>query len=152
MVTSGLSPYQHQPANHREACVFGSGFWKIRLRQGLELTFDTFAQAEDARMRLPPGSILGLSRDGYCLDPQDFPDVVQRQVAPLEPPIVDGELWLGMPPEQQMQVLGLTDEADLARTQRAVEEMVSAAVNRLAQTGVKVSVVIKKKGQRVIDL
>jgi len=152
MVTSSLSLNPNPPASHRAACIFGTGFWKIRLRMGLELTFDTLAQAEDARMRLPPGAIGGLSRDGYCLDPQDFPDVVQRPVAPVEAPTVDAEAWLGMPREQQMRTLGLTDDAAYERALRAVEEMVGVAANRETQNGVKISVVIKKKGQRVIDL
>jgi len=152
MATSFLTSHQRQPAKHRAACVFGTGYWKIRLVMGLELTFVTYEQAEDARMRLPPSAIAGLSRDGYCLDPEDFPEVVDRPQAPLEAPVVDAEAWLGMPQPEQMRVLGLESSDDYERALRAVTEMVTMATNRESQNGVKISVVIKRKGQTVIDI
>lgn len=150
MVTTQLrSAY---PGKHREACIFGPGFWKIRLQGGIELTYNTFEEAEDARFRLPADKVTGLSRDGYCLDPQDFPDVPQRQQTPVQAPVVDAETWLGMDKDEQMQCLGITDESTYDRTLAAATEMVSVAVNRLQQTGVRVSVVLKRKGIRVVDL
>ena len=136
---------------HRHACVFGEGFWRIRLSTGMPLSFATFEQAESYRLLLPTGSIVSLSRDGYCLDPEDYPEVVERLPKPRKPDVVDAEAWLAMPRWQQLSALDIS-EADYSRVHDQASEAVAAMLNRAGQTGVRVSVVLKRKGARVVDV
>jgi hypothetical protein len=65
--------------------------------------------------------------------------------------VVDGEEWLGWPRERAMQEVGLTDERDYARVYRQIEAAVYRRNNREAQGGVHASIIIKRKGRRVVD-
>jgi hypothetical protein len=50
-----------------------------------------------------------------------------------------------------MREVGLTDERDYARVYRQVEAAVVRRNNRESQGGVRASIVIKRRGRRVVD-
>jgi hypothetical protein len=128
---------------HRYGCTFGPGLYRIVLVDGGRRFVQSEAQVEAVRRLLPPGSMLKVQRDGYCLDQDDLES----------PDIIDGERFLNLPREQAMAELGVDSEADYTRAYRAVEEAVLAR-DRAVAAGARdrPSIVIKRKGRRVLDL
>ena len=128
---------------HRSACTFGSGFYRVELRDGTVRYCQDQAEVEQVHVLIPTMFIARVLRDGYCLDglvgDANTPDVV------------DGEHWLSMPREDGMRELGLTDEATYARVYHDVEAAVVRRNNRESQTGVHASIVIKRPGVKVVD-
>jgi hypothetical protein len=94
---------------------------------------------------LPREYVERVDRDGFCLDGMRVGDA-------NTPDVIDAEAWLAMPPAQAMAEAGLVREADYARAYRQISEAVYARDNRASQVGVRVPIVIKRKGARVIDV
>jgi len=131
--------------SHRPGCVFGPGFYRVVLSDGGRRFCQSEQQVEAVRRLLPSGAMLKVQRDA-CLDPLE-PDDSGRGV-------VDGVVFLAMPREEAMTVLGIDDEADYARAYRAVEDAVIAADRAEAASGGTIrapSVVVKKRGTRVLE-
>ena len=128
---------------HLEACAFGSGFYRVYLRDGSLRYCDTADELRAIHGMLPPNSITRVTRDGYCLD--------GLRGDANTPDVVDAEHWLGMTVAEGMRELGLPDEATYARVYRDIEAAVSRRNNRESQTGVHASIVIKRPGARVAD-
>jgi hypothetical protein len=132
-------------AAHRADCTFGPGFFRINLKGGGTRYCRDEREVRQVFALLAHDQTLHVDRDGYCLDGDRVGDA-------RTPDVVDGEVWLGMPRHEAMDVVGLTDERDYAR----VYDQVSAAVyrrdNRAAQGGVRASIVIKKRGAPVTDV
>jgi len=118
-------------------CTFGPGLYRIVLSSGERRFVDNEAQVEAVRRLLPPGAMLKVQRDGYCLDQDDLES----------PDIMDGRRFLDLPQAEAMRELGIQSEDDYTRAYRQVEEAVLANDRR----GGQASVVIKKKGKRVLD-
>ena len=136
---------------HREACVFGSGFFRIKLKNGM--TRFCQDELEVARVRaLLEGQVAHIYRDGYCLDPQDYPEQPKGSSVAVTQPVYDGATWLSMPMDEAMTAVGITDAADYRRAYESIAEAVAAAQNRASQTGVLASVVIKRRGVKVTDI
>ena len=130
---------------HRVDCVFGSGFYRLKLVDGGVRFCRTQEEVEFVHSLLGPGQVTRIERDGHCLDGDVQGDA-------NTPDVVDGEAWLALPQAEAMRAVGLTSEADYARVYRHVEEAVGARNNRESQTGVHVPVVIKKAGRKVVDV
>jgi len=131
---------------HRAGCVFGPGFYRVVLSDGGRRFCQTEQQVEAVRRLLPAGVMLKVQRDA-CLDPLE-PNESGRGV-------VDGVVFLAMPREEAMTVLGIDDEADYQRAYRAVEDAVIAADRAEAASGGTIrapNVVIKKRGATVADV
>ena len=137
---------------HRSDCRFGPGLFRISYRgpSGPQVRFcQTQAEVEQVhRLLHGVASTLRVERDGHCLDGQYGGDA-------RTPDVVDAEAWLALPRADGMRELGLSDtprgRIEYARAYRAVEAAVSRRNNREAQGGVHASVVIKRRGARVID-
>jgi hypothetical protein len=128
--------------NHRAACTFGPGFYRVELVSGGR----RFCQSE-AEVRMVTGLIMQESirrvvRDGYCLDQDDLES----------PHVIEGERFLALGRAEAMAELGIDSEADYARAYRAVEDAVLAR-DRAMAAGARdrPSIVIKKKGRTVLD-
>jgi len=88
-------------------------------------------------------TIKRVARDGYCLDP--------LEAAP-SPHVIDGETFLNMPQKDAQEALGGLSDEEYVRAYRAVEDAVLAR-DRAISSGAcdRPSIVIKKKGTRVLD-
>jgi len=129
---------------HRPECVFGSGFFRLTLKDGGTRFCQSTEEVEYVHSLLGPDQVVRTERDGYCLDGY-------RRGDANTPDVVDGELWLAMPREQAMREVGLTSERDYARVYRQIEAAVGRRNNRESQGGVHASIVIKRHGVRVVD-
>jgi hypothetical protein len=138
----------HVQTAHRSDCRFGPGLYRVTYdgTSGPQVRFcQTQAEVEGVhRLLRGIAEDLRIERDGYCLDGQYGGDA-------NTPDVVDAEHWLAMPREEAMRELGLTDEKEYARAYRSIEAAVVRRENRLAQSGVRASIVIKKKGAPVVD-
>lgn len=132
-------------AAHRPTCVFGTGFYRIQLKDGGQRYCQDEAELRRVFKLISPSQVIRVDRDGFCLDGDRVGDA-------NTPDVVDGEWWLGLPREQAMRELGLFLEADYARVYRDVEAAVSRRNSREAQSGVHASIVIKRKGRPLIDV
>src|SRR5262245_66252724 len=123
---------------HRDGCVFGPGYYRIVLHSGDR----RYCQDEDevafVATLIPNHSIRRVQRDADCLDGQD-PEPEGRGV-------VDASRWLEIPREQGMAELGLTSESDYLRAYRMVEDAVLERDRAETRTGVRASIVVKKRG------
>ena len=134
---------------HRAECRFGPGFYRLLFSSsaGMQMRYcQTQDETESVRRLLR--SIAGevrVERDGYCLDGDVRGDA-------RTPDVVDAEQWLAMPREQAMRELGLELEAEYTRAYRAIEDAVLRRDNRASQGGVRASILIKRKGARVVDV
>jgi hypothetical protein len=129
---------------HRPDCTFGTGFYRISLvDQGVRYC-QSQEEVEHAIALLAREQIVRVERDGHCLDGDRDGDA-------RTPDVVDAEAWLGWPRERAMREVGLTDERDYARVYRQVEAAVVRRNNRESQGGVRASIVIKRRGRRVVD-
>ena len=133
----------HVQTTHRADCRFGSGFYRLHLRDGGERYCDVEADVQRAH-RLLGELLVRVERDGYCLDGDRVGDA-------NTPDVVDAEQWLGLPQAEAMESVGLRSEADYRRVYEQVEHAVSRRNNRQGQTGVHVPIVIKKRGRAVVD-
>jgi hypothetical protein len=88
---------------------------------------------------------LHVERDGLCLDGDHIGDA-------RTPDVVDAEFWLGLPVREGMAELGLTSEAEYRRAYKQIEAAVYRRDNRASQTGIRASMVIKKRGAKVTDV
>jgi hypothetical protein len=132
-------------AEHRRDCRFGSGFYRIVLRDGTRRYCQSEGEVEWVSRLLPHESIVRIQRDGHCLDGEYGGDA-------HTPDVVDGAAWLALPRTDGMRELGLTSEADYIRTYRAVEDAIIERDRAEAHGGVHASVVIKRRGVRVRDV
>lgn len=130
---------------HRADCTFGTGFYRLTLRDGGVRFCQAPEEVEYVHTLLGAGQVVRVERDGYCLDGN-------RQGDANTPDVVDGETWLGWPRERAMAEVGLTNERDYARVYQQVEAAVYRRNNREAQGGVHASIVIKRRGRRLIDV
>jgi hypothetical protein len=134
---------------HRSDCVFGSGgFFRLTYGGGSNLRYcQTWAEVQTA-CHLLEGVVsdIKIERDGYCLDGD--PTIGDAGT----PDVVDGEWWLGLPREEAMRELGLTDERDYRRAYVAIEAACGRRDNRASQGGVRASIVIKRPGRKVTDV
>jgi hypothetical protein len=129
---------------HRADCAFGPGFYRVTLRGGGVRYCQTTEQVEFMHSFLGADQVERVERDGHCLDGD-------RQGDARTPDVVDGETWLGWPKERAMREVGLDNERDYARVYKQVEAAVYRRNNRESQGGVHASIVIKRKGRRVVD-
>lgn len=129
--------------DHQAACTFGTGFYRLELRDGTVRFCQDTPEVERVYALLPRESVARVLRDGYCLD--------GLRGDANTPDVVDGEHWLSLPRVEAMRELGLTDEAVYARVYRDVEDAVGRRNNRESQTGVHASIVIKRPGAAVVD-
>lgn len=133
---------------HRADCRFGPGLFRIAYRSsgGPQRRYcQTQAEVEQVhRLLQGVAEDLRVERDGYCLDGDYGGDA-------HTPDVVDAEQWLALPREQAMRELGITLEADYRKAYAAIEAAVVRRDNRQAQGGVHASIVIKRKGTRVVD-
>jgi hypothetical protein len=136
-----LVPVSAPRQAHRDGCQFGSGFYRVVMRDGSRRYCQSEGEVEFVHHLLPDGAVQAVERDGYCLDGSD-PERDART-----PDVLDGARFLELPREEAMRELGLTDEADYARAYRAVEEAVLARDRQESLGGVHASVVIKRKGR-----
>lgn len=130
---------------HRADCVFGTGFYRLTLVDGGTRFCQNQEEVEYVYSLLTREQVVRVERDGYCLDGD-------RQGDANTPDVVDGEWWLGLPREQAMAEVGLTSERDYARVYDQVEAAVSRRNDRQSQGGVHASIVIKRRGRRLIDV
>lgn len=130
---------------HRADCVFGTGFYRLSLRDGGTRYCQNTEEVEYVHSLLGQGQVERVERDGYCLDGDRLGDA-------NTPDVVDAEWWLGLSKEQAMREVGLEREADYAKVCRDVEAAVARRDNRQRQGGVHASVVIKRRGRHVIDV
>ena len=129
---------------HRADCVFGTGFYRIRLKDGGVRYCQTEPEVRRVFALLAHDQTLRVERDGHCLDSPYQGDA-------HTPDVVDGEAWLALPRAGAMAELGITDEVDYRRAYTAIEAAVVRRDNRQSQGGVRASIVVKRKGARVID-
>ena len=122
---------------HRHGCTFGSGYYRILLVDGGRRFCQTEAEVDAVRRLLPPGAMLKVQRDGYCLDQDDL----------QSPDVIDGQRFLNLPKAEAMAELRVTSDADYERAYRAIEEAVLAN----DRAGGQASVVIKRRGKQVLD-
>jgi hypothetical protein len=131
-------------AAHRQDCLFGPGFYRITLRDGGVRYCMSTEEVEFVHALVSPAQVTSVERDGYCLDGDRHGDA-------RTPDVVDAEEWLAWPKERAMQEVGLFSEIEYARVYKQVEAAVSRRNNRESQGGVHASVVIKRRGRRVVD-
>jgi hypothetical protein len=134
---------------HRVGCVFGPGFFRVVVTGSQPRYCQSQAEVRYAMAMIGRG-VEHIVRDGYCLDPQDYPEDGRGDAN--TPDVVDAEQWLALPQREGMAALGITSEADYRRAYRMVEEAVVARSNREKQVGVHVPIVIKKRGRPLIDV
>lgn len=67
------------------------------------------------------------------------------------PDVIDGARFLGLSRADGMRELGISSEQAYARVYRDVEGAVARRNDRESQTGVHASIVIKRRGARVVD-
>lgn len=130
---------------HRADCRFGSGFYRIVLRDGGVRYCQNKEQVEYVHVLVGNDQVARVERDGHCLDGD-------RQGDANTPDVVDGELWLMLPRGDAMRLVGLTSEQDYARVYNQVEAAVSRRNDRASQGGIRASIVIKKRGRAVVDV
>jgi hypothetical protein len=134
---------------HRAQCAFGPGFYRIELRSGDRRYCQDQEELSFVALLLPPGSIRRVQRDGYCLD-----GIAPEADLDTDPArgVVDADQWLGLPRAEGMAILGLTSEADYTRAYHMLEDAVIARDRAQARTGVRASIVVKKRGTPVTDV
>lgn len=129
---------------HRAECVFGPGFFRVSLKG----TTPRYCQSPDEVQLLVSmvgkAAIARVERDGYCLDGDRLGDA-------NTPDVVDAETWLALPRRAAMELVGLEREAEYQRVYKQVEAAVYRRDNRASQGGIRASIVIKKRGARVVD-
>ena len=130
---------------HRPECVFGTGFYRITLKGGGTRFCQSTEEVEYVHSLLGPGQVVRVERDGLCLDGDRLGDA-------NTPDVVDGEWWLGLPKERAMREVGLISELDYIKVYRDVEMAVTRRNNREKQGGVHASIIIKRRGRRLIDV
>jgi hypothetical protein len=142
----GRTEYLCVSAAHRPDCAFGPGFYRLSFGTGTRYC----QNAEDVHQacQLLEGVVrdIKIERDGYCLDGDPLIGDANT------PDVVDGEWWLGLPREEGMRELGLTNEADYRRTYDSIAAAVARRDNRASQGGVRASIVIKRPGARVTNV
>jgi hypothetical protein len=129
---------------HRDDCRFGSGFYRIVLRDGGVRYCQNKEQVEYVHSLLGRDQVVRVERDGHCLDGDRSGDA-------NTPDVVDGELWLMLPRDEAMRLVGLDSEIEYTRVYKQIEAAVYRRNNRESQGGVHASIVIKKRGRRVVD-
>jgi hypothetical protein len=129
---------------HRGDCAFGTGFYRLTLKGGGTRFCQNTEEVEYVHSLLGPDQVVRVERDGHCLDGD-------RQGDARTPDVVDAEWWLGLPREQAMREVGIDSEAEYSRAYQAIEAAVMRRDNREAQGGVHASIVIKRRGRRVVD-
>jgi hypothetical protein len=117
--------------------VFGPGFYRVELEDGTRRFCQTEDEVELLHKLLPADAVRRCTRDGYCLDEPEY----------ASPDVIDADTFLAMPREAAMQALEVETEADYMRAYRAVEDAVLAR----DRAGGGASIVIKRKGRRVLD-
>jgi hypothetical protein len=140
-----LVPVSPSRAAHHAECRFGTGFFRVVLREGNWRYCQSESEVERVCALLPAESIVRVQRDGYCLDG----DAAMGDAR--TPDVVDAEAWLALPIADAMRELGLRSEADYARAYGMIEAAVVTRNNREAQSGVHASIVIKRRGAKVAD-
>jgi len=130
---------------HRADCTFGTGFYRLSLRDGGTRYCQNKEEVEHVYALLQAAQVARVERDGYCLDGDRVGDA-------NTPDVVDGETWLAWPRERAMREVGLIDERDYARVYKQIEAAVYRRNNRESQGGVHASVVIKRRGRKLIDV
>ena len=130
---------------HRAGCEFGSGFFRIQLKDGGVRYCRDEREIRQVKNLLPEGAIDYIERDGYCLDGD-------RQGDANTPDVVDAETWLALPRRDAMTLVGLDDEMTYMRVYKQIEAAVYRRDNRASQGGTYASIVIKKRGARVVDV
>jgi hypothetical protein len=129
---------------HRDGCAFGTGFYRVSLKGGGVRYCQSQEEVEYVHALLGRDQVVRVERDGYCLDGDRSGDA-------RTPDVVDAEAWLGWPRERAMREVGLDDERDYACVYKQVEAAVVRRNNRESQGGVHASIVIKRRGRRVVD-
>jgi len=130
--------------NHRPGCIFGSGFYRLEMASGYRRFYQTQAELEHGVALLHGTPIRRVVRDGYCLD--ELP-------SEASPDVIDGEAFLNMPQRDAQEALGGVSEQEYIRAYRAVEDVVLARDRAVAAGSAdRPSIVIKKKGKRVLDI
>jgi len=105
----------------------------------------TTEEVEYVHSLLGPDQVVRVERDGYCLDGDGEGDA-------NTPDVVDAEAWLALPQSEAMRRVGLESEADYARVYKQIEAAVYRRDNREKQGGVHASIVIKRRGAKVVDV
>ena len=129
---------------HRADCVFGPGFFRVSLKGSTPRYCQSPDEVQLLVSMVGKAAIARVERDGHCLDGD-------RQGDANTPDVVDAETWLTLPQREAMELVGLEREADYIRVYQQVEEAVYRRDNRAKQGGVRASIVLKKRGARVID-
>jgi hypothetical protein len=141
MTDHQLVPVSPARDAHRSGCTFGPGFYRVVLTDGGRRFCQSEGEVQFVSHLLPQGSVRRVQRDGYCLDG----DVGGT------PDVLSAERFLDMDRVDAMRELGLETEAEYVRTYRAVEDAVLER-DRLHHGALeRPSIVIKKKGRRVVD-
>jgi len=129
---------------HRPGCIFGSGFYRLEMQSGYRRFYQTQAELEHGVALLHGLPIRRVVRDGYCLD--ELP-------SEASPDVIDGDTFLNMPQRDAQEALGGVSEQEYIRAYRAVEDVVLARDRAVAAGSAdRPSIVIKKKGKRVLDV
>lgn len=114
-------------------------------KDGTRLWRQNQEQVEHVASLIDASRIEKVERDGFCLDGMRIGDA-------NTPDVIDADTWLAMPREQAMAEAGLDTEADYARVYKSVSDAVYTRDNRASQGGLRVPIVIKRKGRPVIDV
>jgi hypothetical protein len=130
---------------HRTNCRFGPGPYRVVLQDLSRRYCQSQTEVERVYQLVPRDLIRRVQRDAYCLDGLD--DQTDQNARG----VVDADQWLEMPREQAMAEFGIASEADYIRAYRMLEDAVIARDRALVTTGVRASIVVKKRGTRVID-
>lgn len=130
---------------HRHDCTFGSGFFRITLKGGGQRFCQNQEEVEYVHHLLAGDQVVRVERDGYCLDGD-------RQGDANTPDVIDAETWLTLPKAQAMAEVGLEHEADYRRVYTQIEAAVYRRDNRASQGGARASIVLKRRGRRVVDV
>jgi hypothetical protein len=134
------------PFEHRPNCRFGPGPYRVVLQDLSRRYCQSQAEVERVHSLVPADSIRRVQRDAYCLDEID------EQTDQDTRGVIDVDQWLEMPREQAMAEFGITTEADYIRAYRMLEDAVVARDRALVATGVRASIVVKKRGTLVHDV
>ena len=139
------------PKLHRQGCTFGSGFYRIELESSKPRYCQTEKELRYALTLLRLSTVTRVCRDGFCLDPDDYPDIEVPIGDANTPDVVDAEWWLGLPQAEAMREVGITSDADYVHVLRSVEAAVTRRNQRASEGADRASIVIKKVGKHVAD-
>jgi hypothetical protein len=129
---------------HRDGCRFGSGYYRVLLSDGTRRFCQSQGEVEFVMGLLPHAYVRHVQRDGYCLDDEPLTDA-------RTPDVVDAARWLALPQVDGMRELGLKSEGDYIRAYRMIEDAVLERDRAESHGGVHASIVIKRRGARVVD-